>query len=115
MGINNIKKCTFSFLFLAAASPASWLYLQLEALSTARAKYFGGVLPFFTALDSGVFPGAPGATQLSPEIHQKSGGLPGVWEFDTRCARRAPGGLIHRLSRDKMSREFGSLPNSLEV
>jgi len=82
MGINSIKNGIFPFFFWTAASPASWLYLQLEALSTARAKYFGGVLRFPRSFGFGVFPGAPGAFQLSPEGHAKNGGLPGVWEFE---------------------------------
>ena len=63
MGINNIKKCTFYFLFGLQLNLHSWLYWELRRLSTARAKYFGGVLPFSTALDSGVSQG-PGASQL---------------------------------------------------
>ena len=46
MGINNIKKCTFYFLFGLQLNLHSWLYWELRRLSTARAKYFGGVLPF---------------------------------------------------------------------
>ena len=91
MCINTIKNSIFPFFFSTAASPASWLYLQLEALSTSRAKYFGGVLPFFTALDFGVSRRAPGAFQLSPEVIQK---MADFREFGSlRNANQDPGNL----------------------
>ena len=55
------------------------------------------------------FPGAPGASQLSPEGHAKNGGLPGVWEFGN--ANQDPGNL----KDDPGSKINGGFPGVWEI
>ena len=82
MGINIIKNGIFPFFFWTAASPASPGYTGSFCVCQWPGRnIYRRVLPFFTALDSGVFPGAPGASQLSPEDHPINGGFPGDWEI----------------------------------
>ena len=71
MGINNIKKCTFSFLSGAAVTAVPGYTGSFGVCQQPGRNIYRRVLPFLTALDTKSFPGAPGATQMLPEALEK--------------------------------------------
>jgi len=109
MGINIINNGIFPFFFWRCSHLQLLVILAAAAFVNSPGEIFIADFCHSSQLSTKEFPGAPGASQLSPEGHAKNGGLPGVWEFGN--ANQDPGNL----KDDPGSKINGGFPGVWEI